>query len=44
MIAHPMIGFAAVFIEAVGVLLVKKSLVLPYTLLVIMTVVIFFMV
>ncbi len=44
MIAYPMIGFWSIIIEAIGVLLVPKNRLKAYTLVVLLTVILFFLV
>ncbi len=44
MIAYPMIGLASIILEAIGVLLVSKKYLRGYTLIVLLTVVVFFMI
>ncbi len=44
MIAYPMIGFYSILIEAIGILLVPKNRLKAYTLVVLLTVILFYLV
>ncbi len=44
MIAYPMIGYLSIFIEAIGILLVPKNRLKAYTLVVLLTVILFYLV
>lgn len=44
MIAYPLIGYLSIFIEAIGVLLVPKNRLKAYTLVVLLTIMLFFLV
>lgn len=44
MIAYPLIGFVSILIEAIGILLVPQKRVRAYTLVVILTVIMFYLV